>query len=281
MTGWIFDHRKEIESNIWLMPPMYHRVWQWLKYKVNHSPAKIPNRDGTFTTIKPGQHATSYRIIARGVGYYEGLKWKEPNAKTIKSILDWMVTQEMITVQGNTLGTIITVVNWEVYQKEAVQGNTKETRKKHSLDTNKNDKEELKNEKETTAVPFAEIQKLYEEICKSYPKIRNLSEKRKASIRARYKEYNCDITVFEELFTKAEASPFLKGENDRNWKADFDWMIAESNMAKILEGKYNDKKQASGGIVKFDNDVAKTAQLKRERKEELERKKREAGVDGW
>lgn len=151
MSGWIKDFRKEIESDIWLMPPMYHRVWQWIKYSVNHSAAKIPNKDGTFTELLPGQRATSYRQIAKGVGYYEGRKWKEPNVKTIKSILDWMIKQKMITVKGNTLGTIITVENWALYQSESEQGNTKritmETREKHHLDTNKNDKEELKNEK--------------------------------------------------------------------------------------------------------------------------------------
>ena len=82
-VGFIKDWRQELESDIWLMPPMYHRVWQWIKYSVNHSTGKIPNKDGTFTLIEPGQHATSYRLIAQGVGYYEGRKWKEPNVKLL------------------------------------------------------------------------------------------------------------------------------------------------------------------------------------------------------
>jgi hypothetical protein len=136
MAGWIYDFRQELDSTVWQMPPMYHRVWQYLKYSVNHSPARIPNKDGTFTNIAPGQHATSYRHLAKGVGYYEGIKWKEPNPKTIKSILDWLVTQNMITVCGNTYGTIVTIVNWSVYQSEKVKGNAKETEKKHFVDTN-------------------------------------------------------------------------------------------------------------------------------------------------
>jgi len=151
MAGWIKDYRKEIESDIWLMPPMYHRVWQWIKYSANHSEGKIPNKDGTFTIIKAGQRATSYRQIAKGVGYYEGRKWKEPNSKTVKSIIDWLVKQKMISVYGNTLGTIITIENWASYQEKEIEGNTKRittpTRGKHHLDTNNNDKEELKNEK--------------------------------------------------------------------------------------------------------------------------------------
>lgn len=144
-VGFIKDWRQELESDIWLMPPMYHRVWQWIKYSVNHSTGKIPNKDGTFTLIEPGQHATSYRLIAQGVGYYEGRKWKEPNVKTVKSILDWLVKQNMISVQSNSKGTIINVVNWGLYQSEIDKGNSEriaeETLEKHLVDTKKNDKE--------------------------------------------------------------------------------------------------------------------------------------------
>lgn len=144
-VGYIKDWRQELESDIWLMPPMYHRVWQWIKYSVNHSPGRIPNSDGTVTIINPGQHATSYRLIAQGVGYYERGKWVEPNVKTIKSILDWLVAQGMIMVKSNTYGTLITVVKWELYQTESIESNTQVTLGKHSLDTKKNDKECNKN----------------------------------------------------------------------------------------------------------------------------------------
>lgn len=155
MAGWIYDFRQELDSTIWQMPPMYHRVWQYLKYTVNHSPARIPNKDGTFTDIAPGQHATSYRYLAKGVGYYEGTKWKEPNPKTIKSILMWLQQQNMIIVQGNTYGTLVTIVNWHLYQLEKVQGNKKETEKKQRLDTNNKEliNDELMNNKRATFKP--------------------------------------------------------------------------------------------------------------------------------
>lgn len=148
--GYIKDYRKELESDIWLMPPMYHRVWQWIKYSVNHAENKIPNRDGSHTELRPGQHATSYRLIAQGVGYFERGRWREPNVKTIKSILDWLSKQQMICVDGNSNGTILTVENWCLYQSENLDGNSKRISKstlgKHSLDTNKNEKND-KNEK--------------------------------------------------------------------------------------------------------------------------------------
>ena len=45
---------------------------------------------------------------------------------------------------------------------------------------------------------------------------------------------------FQKLFEMAEGSSFLKGENGRNWSANFDWMIKDANFAKILDGNYTD-----------------------------------------
>ena len=85
-----------------------------------------------------------------------------------------------------------------------------------------------------------EIVGLYNEICISFPKVRSLSEARKKAIKARLANgYTADS--FRELFNKAEASSFLKGKNDRNWQATFDWLIKDSNMAKVIDGNYTDK----------------------------------------
>lgn len=80
---------------------------------------------------------------------------------------------------------------------------------------------------------------LYHSICISFPKIRSLSESRKKAIKARLKTYS--LEDFKLLFENTEASSFLKGKNDRNWTATFDWLLKDSNMAKVLEGNYADK----------------------------------------
>src|SRR5690606_30303915 len=71
-NGWIKDYRQELNSDIWMMPPLYHRVWQWLKYQVNHEDQFIPLRNGSKVKVSKGQHMTSIRQIAQGVGWYEG-----------------------------------------------------------------------------------------------------------------------------------------------------------------------------------------------------------------
>lgn len=87
------------------------------------------------------------------------------------------------------------------------------------------------------------IMELYNTICISFPRMTKLSETRKKAIKARTKQYTIDD--IEKVFRMAESSPFLKGGNDRNWTANFDWIIKDSNMAKILDGNYADKKPAS------------------------------------
>ena len=79
----------------------------------------------------------------------------------------------------------------------------------------------------------------YNEICKSLPKVTKLTENRKKAIKARLRVYSYDEIV--QAFETAEQSEFLKGGNDRNWNADFDWIMTDRNLPRILEGKYNNK----------------------------------------
>lgn len=119
------------------------------------------------------------------------------------------------------------------------------------IDTDKdiNTEKDPEGEKETIYTPYEKIRELYHKICVSYPKIRSLSDNRKTTLRARYKEHGCDLNVFEELFTKAENSDFLKGKTT-NWKADFDWLINQANMIKVLEDKYKNDEVKSNGTTK-------------------------------
>jgi len=85
----------------------------------------------------------------------------------------------------------------------------------------------------------SEVVDLYNELCPSLPTVKSISEARRKAIKARLNTYS--IEDFKELFTKAEKSDFLKGSNSRNWSATFDWLIKDSNMAKVLDGNYDNK----------------------------------------
>lgn len=87
---------------------------------------------------------------------------------------------------------------------------------------------------------YQRIADMYNSTCISFPKLTKLSEKRKKTIRARLAQgYTAED--FQKLFKMAEGSSFLKGGNSRNWSATFDWLIADGNMVKVLEGNYEEK----------------------------------------
>lgn len=98
---------------------------------------------------------------------------------------------------------------------------------------------EIEIEKDTSSVNYISIIDLYHDKCPSLPTVRKVSDARKKQIRARLRKYS--IEEITEAFEKAEASDFLKGDNKNNWTADFDWIMNDTNMAKILDGKYENK----------------------------------------
>ena len=118
------------------------------------------------------------------------------------------------------------------------------------------EKEEEKEEKSdanaSDPVPYSQIQKLFNDTCKSLPKVLKMTEPRKKAIKARWIEYDRNPDVFIRLFKEAEATPFLKGKNGRNWFATFDWLMKQEPMARVLEGIYKDK-----GDQHHDTDTAK------------------------
>lgn len=103
------------------------------------------------------------------------------------------------------------------------------------------DKDIDKERERDNYINYQQIVDMYNETCVSFPRLKKLSDSRKKAIRARLKQYSLDD--FRRMFELAESSAFLKGKNARDWSATFDWMVKDANMAKILDGNYNDKKE--------------------------------------
>ena len=108
------------------------------------------------------------------------------------------------------------------------------------------DKETEKRER----ADYQQIADMYNEICISFPKCTTLSDSRKKALKARLKFFSVDD--FKKLFQKAENSDFLKGKNNRNWSANFDWLIKDNNMAKVLDGNYDNKRDSEKCIQGVD-----------------------------
>jgi 5-methylcytosine-specific restriction endonuclease McrA len=108
------------------------------------------------------------------------------------------------------------------------------------IEKEKDIEKELEKEGEKSKkVDYELVARMYNDTCVSFPRITTLSDARKKAIKARLNKYS--LEDLQRLFTLAEASDFLKGDNKRNWSANFDWLIKDSNIAKVLDGNYNNK----------------------------------------
>ena len=142
---------------------------------------------------------------------------------------------------------------WEVTKK--LPGSEKDGKTGSELVTQ--DKQDLKTNIKTTTkgkeaedvtelIHYQKIIDSYNSICTGLPKAIKATENRKTHIRARWVQFGGSIEFFESYFREVSQSAFLNGNNNRRWKADFDWLFNEANMVKVLEGKYNKKTGGNG-----------------------------------
>jgi len=97
---------------------------------------------------------------------------------------------------------------------------------------------------EKVKVNCQEVVDLYNTICTSLPRVKELSDARKKVIISRVRKYGLEKII--TAFQSAEASSFMRGDNGRNWVANFDWIMKEANLVKVLEGNYTDKTGGHG-----------------------------------
>lgn len=98
---------------------------------------------------------------------------------------------------------------------------------------------EIERDTKRQRLDYQKIIKAYNDTCVSLPSVNKLSESRKKAIKARINSgYSIEDLI--KCFEKAEKSSFLKGKNKSNWHADFDWLLKDANIAKVLDGKYDD-----------------------------------------
>lgn len=98
-------------------------------------------------------------------------------------------------------------------------------------------------EEETINVPHKKIVELYHEILPTLRKVKLYGSTRSSIVRARWLDMP-SLKEWEEYFRLVSRCPHLIGKgqewNGRVWRADFDWLIKQSNFTKVVEGKYGE-----------------------------------------
>ena len=93
------------------------------------------------------------------------------------------------------------------------------------------------------AIPYQQIVDDYNAICGAkLPKVTKLTDKRKRAIKTCIGQ-GFTVEELKDAFHKSSSIPFLTGKNDREWVANFDFIIKPDNLQKILEGVYGAPEQ--------------------------------------
>lgn len=73
------------------------------------------------------------------------------------------------------------------------------------------------------------------------PEVKKLTPARKVKLSARVKDCGGFAEFLGQMEVALAGSSFLRGENDRGWRADFDFFLQESKWIKATEGGFADK----------------------------------------
>ena len=132
--------------------------------------------------------------------------------------------------------------------QKALQCNTHETKSNTEIEKDK----EIDKENRERGKSQKEITDLFNSLCPSLNKINYVSEDTKNIIEKQLEKYTLDD--FKLLFQKAEDSDFLKGNNERKWAATFEWLVEDQNMAKVLNGNFDNKKSLTDAFDDYNYD---------------------------
>ena len=260
--GWIKIHRIFTEWE-WYHDPFMVHLFLHLVITAN-------SKDGHWRgiSVKKGQLITGRKELSYRTGLQE---------QTIRTCLSKLKMTNEITIEATNKYSIITINKYDLYQSH-YQGNSDETDSSASpkdglnepstlpffsqpdnqqltnnqpttnqqLTTNKNEKN-IKKEKKIRSIttpPPPDFQTLnffeiFHSTCPNLPRVLVQSDARKKMLAARLADFGPEKLAL--AFRLAGESDFLNGKNDKNWSADFDWILKPANFIKILENKYKNK----------------------------------------
>ncbi len=118
--------------------------------------------------------------------------------------------------------------------KNETNCNTDETNCNTEIDI---DIEKDKEKEQDLDLETEKILKIYAKT--KLPKLNFISDDLKAKIKNSLQQFK--IEDFELCFKKAENSLFLTGKNNLGWKANLEWFLKNDNMAKVLNGNYDNR----------------------------------------
>lgn len=142
MDGWIKLHRCLLDKAVWQNPNVF-RVFSWCLLKATHKPLE-QMLGMTKVMLVPGQFIFGRHSAARECGM---------KPSTVVDCMSWLKSNTTIDIKPSNKFSLVTVMNWALYQSSGDESDTSSdiksdntpTSSRQQADTNKN----LKNVKNT------------------------------------------------------------------------------------------------------------------------------------
>lgn len=205
------------------------RIFPWTKREIENTVNRLRDA-GLILTAKlskdPKDTTLSYTVIAEKIGVSPFGETVSPTGETVSPTGDAPPSPsgETVSPHGDNLSPTGETLD-EQYKTHII------------LRPNKNKPEANKDGQPENKLTPRQAMELYNRLCPALPPCIRLTDKRQRSVRALLKK-GITPEQLENAFRIAQSSDFCRGKNDRGWRVDFDWLLDENNIVKVLEGKY-------------------------------------------
>jgi hypothetical protein len=103
--------RSIFDSDIWLKPPEYFKIWIYLIGRANHKDRRYRGFE-----LKRGQCFCNHAELQEQLKYNVGYRKKTITDSYVKNILKYLRDNQMITTTKKPRGILVEVLNYNLYQ---------------------------------------------------------------------------------------------------------------------------------------------------------------------
>ena len=193
----------------------FTRIFPWSKREIETTVNKLRDA-GLILTAKlskdPKDTTLSYTVVTEKIGVSPFGATLSPNGETVSPDRD-----APLSPHGDNLSPNGETLDEHIKTQVILPANKPE-------------------DKENKLTP-RQVVELYNQLCPSLSKCIRLTDKRQRRVRDLFKR-GITPAQLEDAFRIAQSSSFCTGKGKQGWKADFDWLMDENNLVKVLEGKY-------------------------------------------
>lgn len=245
-NGWIKLYRSTLK-NPFLCSADVLGTWVYILLNVAYQPEDVVF-EGKRITLNPGQGVFKFTEMAHVLGVTRTRMYR---------VIGLLESEKQIEKQSSPRNTLVTVVNWQKYQFSEKQNDTQTENKRETggkqaenlpireeIEEVKKGRSNINNTNVLFVIPEDDEPRKNDEYqpvidaWNSLPlnNIRAVKGKRLDLLRARIKEYGLDDVI--HAISMIRNSPFLLGQNKKNWQITIDWFLRPNNFPKVLEGNY-------------------------------------------